>query len=295
MDINKLLSWLFPFTKLVYSVVPDDDPGPEPEPEPSPGDPKPEPEPEPEPEPKPPTIEELTTQISDLKKQIEDGEGKSQRVIDQLQKRLDTATWQRDNVKKGGERDWDDLSIEELKNYRVKARDIGNLEMVDFLTDKIAEKKTDVRVNKEAEYRESKYIRETTWKEALKEFPDLADESSEHHKETQAYVSRHKNFDNIMAFPDGHAEAARIVADRLKLKKLHNTDKTVAAKDKELLKERGKTSLGTTSSRPATKEGREQLDKLRDTAENSGSPYSKEWRVYFKALDDVEKKARENK
>jgi len=219
-------------------------------------------------------------------KKLEDELRKKDKVIGDLQHRVDGLYARSKELEssKGKEKTWDDLGVEELKDYRRKARAAQDDELVDFINDKIAEKTATTRIKEEADKREANYIRINTWKEVSSKYPDLKNQDSEHYQETVKFIQGHPKFDDLLDYPDGHAEAALIVADRLQLRKLQNVDKEKKSAEDKLGKEKIKKDLGRGERKGAGAED-ESLSKLRKAAEESNNAYSREWRTYLTALE----------
>lgn len=242
-----------------------------------------------EPESKEPTeTVEPTETPEDKAKRLEDELKKKDKQIGDLQHRVDGlfAKTKELESSKGKEKTWDDLSIEELKDYRRKARAAQDDELIDFINDKIAEKSADKRIKDEADRREANYIRINTWKEISIKYPDLKNQNSEHYQETVRFIQENSVYDDLLRFPEGHARAAEIVAKDLQLRKLQNVDKEKKSAEDKLSKERTKKDLGKGERKGEALGEDENLAKLKKAAEESGNPYSREWRIYLKALED---------
>lgn len=239
---------------------------------------------------------DTTETPEDRARRLEEELKKRDKTIGDLQHRVDGlfAKVKESESSSKKERTWDDLTVNELKAYRTKARTAGDDELVDFINDKIGEKTASERIKAEADKREASYVRVNTWKETVNRLPDLKDQNSELYQETVKFIQANPKFDDLLDYPDGHARAAEIVADRLELKKLKNVDKEKKAVDDKLNKEKVKKDLGKADRKGSSQGEDESLAKLRQSAESSGSPYSREWRTYLAALEKRDKQPKEN-
>lgn len=213
---------------------------------------------------------------------------KAEHGIEQLTKRVDSLTYKvKTNEQSGKEKTWDDLDVDQLKDYRTHYRKEGNDEMVDFLNDKIVDRKSEQVADGKFQLQANNKARIDAWSKVKVDYPELADTSSEHYKKTLALIQARPELNNVMLIPDGHAAAARIVAEEIMRQKLHGKDTQIKATKNKLSKSQAK--LGLESGTQKAVASKSSMEKLLKTAVDSNNPYGIEWRNYWKAKDKIKK------
>lgn len=230
------------------------------------------------------TPEELAKEIKELTTKLD----KSGKATSSLERRIDQLTREKKEaqaaVAKGKDKGWDDLSIQELRQYRNHFKKEDNDEMVIFLEDKIIDKKAGEVADKKVSQGENKTIRAATWAEAQKKYPDLKDKDSEHFQLAGKILAKYPQLNDINKNPQGHAVAAYLAAEELLYGKIHNKDALLKLTKDQIARANDKASLEPGGARPAVDTG--SLDKLEKAALASGDPYSSAWRRYTKALQE---------
>jgi len=213
-----------------------------------------------------------------------------EKMQDSMQKRIDELTYRaksaEEQAKSSKGKTWDDLSVDELKKYRTYYRQEANDSMVDFLNDKIVEQSTKQQTLEQIKLERANAIRVNSWARVVEDYPELKDPNSEHYKKTVEVIQQNPLFDDIKQAPEGHAAAARLAAEELLRSKLTSTTKKVKAAKQKLQSEQNKLGLESGSGKQISDSPSTKLEKLRVAAENSGNPYSTQWRTYLKALDN---------
>lgn len=194
--------------------------------------------------------------------------------LDQLTERLG----EREDGKK--EKTWDDLNVDELKRARQHYREKGDDNMVDFISDKIAERLADQRAETRLSERERKAIKEQSWAEVLRDYPELQNTDSALYQRTKQLIQRDRRFSDPQ-FPEGFAVAARLAAEQLLRERAlanRKKDRLLSKKVRDSQRREGLEAKGRGGGAPKTS-----LDKLEEEAVNSGDPYSPAWRRLLKA------------
>ena len=186
---------------------------------------------------------------------------------------------------------WDDLNIDELKTLKKHYASEGNSDMLDFVDDKIMERKAEEVSNRRDEKRQFSQTRVESWNSSVAEYKklndpafDLTNENSELYKKTLNLVQTDSRFNTIA---EGHALAAQLSAEQMLRDRLLKNQSTQQALKKKAVKSISTDALesGNRTGAPAAMS----MDKMEKAAFAAG-PYSREMRTYLRTLEDTKKK-----
>lgn len=185
----------------------------------------------------------------------------------------------------------EDLSVDELKTLRAHYRKSENSEMVEHIEELMIDKRAEQVADRKLGALRFDQVRVQTWEVVVDEYKklndkafDLENQDSELYRRTAKLVSGDGRFNKE---PEGHAIAARLVAEQMLRERLAKTKSTERVLKKKVAKSATKESLERGGR--ASQAGSESLGKLLKAAEGSGSPFSPEWRRYLTALDKAKK------
>jgi len=232
------------------------------------------------------------SELALLTKQVDELKNENSRTKNSMQKRIDELTWkqksQEESREKSKDKTWEDLSVDELKQHRTRYREEGNDAMIDMISDLMADKRIAKGVTQSRNETQNDAVRVQSWDAVIAEYPELSDVNSEHYKRTAEMVQSDKRFDDINSFPEGHAVAARLAAERILKDRINSAQKKSREAEKKLTDEKSKNSLGSSTAKADTTSSTTK-DKLLAAAEDSGSPHSPEWRAYLKHVNSARK------
>lgn len=255
----------------------------------TPADSSPEKTPEPE-----TTQEEKVDELAILKDQVAKLSQENNHVKDSMQRRIDELTWQiknqKEQVDKNKERTWDDItSAEEVTNYIKHYSELGDGNMVAFLTNKLTDIKISERFDSTSKTAQSNSVRVQSWTAITEEFPDLKNPNSQHYKETEAMVKSDPRFDDIKNFPEGHAVAAQLAA--VKILKEQLKSQGMKSKDAEVMAKKAivQNALDGSTAKSGNVGTSKDLGSLMDKAMDSKNPWGTEWKDVLRKVNSARK------
>lgn len=231
-------------------------------------------------------VEEKVDELAILQKQVEELNAKNEHMREGMQKRIDQLTYElkshQEKIDSNKEKSWNDLSVDELKKYRAHYREEGNDAMIDYLEDLIVDKKLESRLTTDKQVNLSNQTRIESWNIVTNEYEDLKNPNSEHYKMTQEIVASDPRFNDINTFPEGHAVAARLAAEKLLRQKVVASSQDAEKLAVRAKQDKQKNSLSVPSLQAP--ESSSNKAKLLEEAVSSGNPHSAAWKKYFKAI-----------
>ena len=231
-------------------------------------------------------VKDLLAKVNTLTASLQ----KSERLNEQLQSRVDQLFAQSKSQKESGRRDsWEQFSDSEIEELESRAEAAGDTRKAKFFSKMLNDRSVDRKIEKARQEERSNLTREMTWGKVTEKFPDLNNPDSEHYRRTVKYIQANPEFDNLSRMPAGHARAAEIVARDMEVERLQGIEKKVLAKENELKQKQSKESLGESSQKSEGSTGRDKLDELYEAAVKSGDPFSREWKAYLTAEENLRK------
>jgi len=238
-------------------------------------------------------VEEKETELDILKKELEKSHAETARTKDAMQNRINELTRDIKSIKEqtesSKERTWDDLNAKEIGQYIAHYTNEGNGEMVAMLTDKLTDKKIAARLDESNSLNRNNAARVQAWNEVASDYPELQDPNSEHYKKTEQFIKDDPRFNDLQRNPEGHAVAARLVAERMLHDKLRNMKGETKAVSKKARDEALKNSLDSSSGKRGETTPVDELDKMMDSASDSRNPYGPEWKAALKKINSAKK------